>query len=148
MEKKIEEETGKNFGDPENPLLVSCRSGAKFSMPGMMDTVLNIGLNDKTAKGMIKLTDDERFVYDAYRRLITMYADVVMEKAAGITPKDEESGIRWQLEHVLERMKKRKDYKSDVDLTARDLKKLCSFSCKPMAWLARSSMIGTTSFED
>ncbi|MFP4475128.1 MAG: pyruvate, phosphate dikinase [Desulfatibacillaceae bacterium] len=76
--KQVEEDAGKNFGDPNDPLLVSCRSGAKFSMPGMMDTVLNIGLNDETAKGMVKLTNDERFVYDSYRRLIQMFGNVVM----------------------------------------------------------------------
>ncbi|MEW5910035.1 MAG: pyruvate, phosphate dikinase, partial [Thermodesulfobacteriota bacterium] len=75
---KIEEISGKIFGSAENPLLVSCRSGAKFSMPGMMDTVLNIGLNDETAEGMTALTGDERFVYDAYRRLIQMFGSVVM----------------------------------------------------------------------
>ena len=74
----IEKETGKSFGSTENPLLVSCRSGAKFSMPGMMDTVLNIGLNDETAAAMVKLTHDERFVFDAYRRLIQMFGTVVM----------------------------------------------------------------------
>jgi len=74
----VEAATGKKFGDPQNPLLVSCRSGAKFSMPGMMDTVLNIGLNDETAQGMIALTGDERFVYDAYRRLVQMFGSVVM----------------------------------------------------------------------
>ncbi len=74
---KIESETGKIFGDPTNPLLVSCRSGAKFSMPGMMDTVLNIGLTDETAQGMVNLTGDERFVYDSYRRLIQMFGSVV-----------------------------------------------------------------------
>jgi len=77
--KAIEEKTGKKFGDLNNPLLVSCRSGAKFSMPGMMDTVLNIGLNDKTTEGMVKLTGDERFVFDSYRRLIQMFGHVVME---------------------------------------------------------------------
>jgi pyruvate, orthophosphate dikinase len=76
--KAIEEKTGKKFGDRKSPLLVSCRSGAKFSMPGMMDTVLNIGLNDQTAVGMIELTGDERFVYDSYRRLIQMFGNVVM----------------------------------------------------------------------
>jgi pyruvate,orthophosphate dikinase len=76
--KTIEKTTGKKFGDRENPLLVSCRSGAKFSMPGMMDTVLNIGLNDKTAEGMIELTGDERFVLDSYRRLVQMFGNVVM----------------------------------------------------------------------
>ncbi len=76
--KKVESVTGKKFGDSKNPLLISCRSGAKFSMPGMMDTVLNIGLNDDTAAGMVKLTGDERFVYDAYRRLVQMFGCVVM----------------------------------------------------------------------
>ena len=76
--KAVEKLTGKKFGDPENPLLVSCRSGAKFSMPGMMDTVLNIGLNDETAEGMVELTGDERFVYDAYRRLVHMFGSVVL----------------------------------------------------------------------
>jgi pyruvate,orthophosphate dikinase len=75
---RIEAATGKKFGDANNPLLISCRSGAKFSMPGMMDTVLNIGLNDETAKGMVALTGDERFVYDAYRRLVQMFGSVVM----------------------------------------------------------------------
>jgi pyruvate,orthophosphate dikinase len=74
----LEEATGKKFGDASNPLLVSCRSGAKFSMPGMMDTVLNIGLNDETAEGMVRLTDNERFVMDSYRRLIQMFGSVVM----------------------------------------------------------------------
>jgi pyruvate,orthophosphate dikinase len=76
--KTIEEQTGKTFGDPRNPLLVSVRSGAKFSMPGMMDTVLNIGLNDETVPGMIELTGNERFVWDAYRRLLQMYGSVVL----------------------------------------------------------------------
>jgi pyruvate,orthophosphate dikinase len=75
---RVEELTGKRFGDPENPLLVSCRSGAKFSMPGMMDTVLNIGLNDEVAQGLVKLTGDERFVYDSYRRLLQMFGTVVL----------------------------------------------------------------------
>ncbi len=76
--KTVEAATGKKFGDKNNPLLVSCRSGGKFSMPGMMDTVLNIGLNDETAKGMIELTGDERFVFDSYRRLVQMFGSVVM----------------------------------------------------------------------
>jgi pyruvate,orthophosphate dikinase len=75
---EIEKSIGKKFGDPQNPLLVSCRSGAKFSMPGMMDTVLNIGLNDETARGLAQQTGDERFVYDAYRRLVQMFGSVVM----------------------------------------------------------------------
>ena len=73
----IEEETGKEFGNPAKPLLVSCRSGAKFSMPGMMDTILNLGMNDEVAEGMVELTGDARFVYDAYRRLIQMFGSVV-----------------------------------------------------------------------
>jgi pyruvate,orthophosphate dikinase len=75
---RIEKITGKKFGDPQNPLLVSCRSGAKFSMPGMMDTVLNIGLNDEVVEGLIEQTQDPRFVYDAYRRLVQMYGTVVL----------------------------------------------------------------------
>ncbi|HDK45706.1 MAG TPA: pyruvate, phosphate dikinase, partial [Actinobacteria bacterium] len=74
----MEEQTGKRFGDPENPLLVSCRSGAKFSMPGMMDTVLNIGLNDEVVEGVARLTGDPRFAYDSYRRLIQMFGTVVL----------------------------------------------------------------------
>ena len=76
--KKVEQLTGKKFGDPKNPLLVSCRSGAKFSMPGMMDTVLNIGLTDATAEGLVKLTNNPRFVYDSYRRLVEMFGTVVL----------------------------------------------------------------------
>jgi len=76
--RSVEAASDKHFGDPKNPLLVSCRSGAKFSMPGMMDTVLNIGLNDQTVQGMIALTGDERFVFDAYRRLIQMFGNVVI----------------------------------------------------------------------
>ena len=77
---KMEKLTGKKFGDEKNPLLVSIRSGARKSMPGMMETVLNVGLNENTIKGIIAKSGDERFAYDAYRRLIMMYADVVMEK--------------------------------------------------------------------
>jgi len=110
--KKVEAATGKKFGDVNNPLLVSCRSGAKFSMPGMMDTVLNIGLNDQTAGGMIKLTGNERFVYDAYRRLIQMFGSVVL----GIT---EEA-----FEDVLNEFKKSKGAKVDTELKADDLKEL------------------------
>jgi len=127
---KIEKLMGKKFGDPENPLLVSIRSGARRSMPGMMETILNAGLTEKTIVGLIKQSGDERFVYDAYRRLIMMYSDVVMEKAAGIEPKDDE-GIRRQLERIMDKVKKEKGCKSDTDLTAEDLKKLCaSFKAK------------------
>ncbi|MGQ9817213.1 MAG: pyruvate, phosphate dikinase [bacterium] len=124
--KRIEMLLGKRFGDPDNPLLVSVRSGARASMPGMMETVLNIGLTEKTISGLIKQSGgNERFAYDSYRRLIMMYSDVVMEKAAGIEPKDENSGIRRQLEEIMEEFKKGKNYKSDIELTALDLKELC-----------------------
>ncbi|MEW6566721.1 MAG: pyruvate, phosphate dikinase [Chloroflexota bacterium] len=108
----IERETGKRFGDPSKPLLVSCRSGAKFSMPGMMDTVLNIGLNDETARGMIELTGDERFVYDAYRRLVQMFGSVVM----GVPDEP--------FEHVLEKYRERRGVSSDSELPAEDLKQI------------------------
>ncbi len=111
------------FGDPGNPLLLSVRSGARSSMPGMMETVLNVGLNEKTIKGLIARTGNERFAYDAYRRLIMMYSDVVMEKAAGIEP-EEGRGVRVQLEHAMDKMKKKLGVVQDTDLTAADLKKL------------------------
>jgi pyruvate,orthophosphate dikinase len=121
---KVEKIMGKKFGDADNPLLVSVRSGARSSMPGMMETVLNLGLTTKTIPTLIKTTSNERFVYDAYRRLLMMYSDVVMEKAAGIEPEGGE-GIRQKLEHAMDRIKKEKGYKSDTDLTVDDLKKLC-----------------------
>ncbi|HDZ76768.1 MAG TPA: pyruvate, phosphate dikinase [Candidatus Omnitrophica bacterium] len=123
--KKTEKLMGKKFGDKNNPLLVSVRSGARVSMPGMMETVLNVGLTDKTIPGLIKQSGDARFTYDAYRRLITMYSDVVMEKAAGIEP-EEDKGVRKQLEHIMSSMKKEKGIKLDTDLDGDDLKKLCS----------------------
>jgi len=124
--KRIELLMGRKFGDPRNPLLVSVRSGARKSMPGMMETVLNVGLTEKTIPGLIRQSGgNERFVYDAYRRLITMYSDVVMEKAARIEPKNEESGIRRQLESIMNKMKSESGYKSDSELTVEDLKKLC-----------------------
>ena len=115
---------GKRFGDTEDPLLVSCRSGARSSMPGMMDTILNIGLCSATLPGMIKKTGNPRFVYDAYRRLIMMYSDVVMEKAEGIEPEDGQ-GIRQQLDRMMQELKDAKGYKSDTDITAEELKDLC-----------------------
>jgi pyruvate,orthophosphate dikinase len=121
--RNVEQEMGAKFGDKDNPLLVSVRSGARSSMPGMMETVLNVGLNNVTREGLIKKTNNPRFVYDAQRRLIQMYSDVVMEKAAGIGPK-EGQGIRQQLERELEKIKHAKGYKSDTDLTAEDLKQL------------------------
>ena len=114
---------GKKFGDPKDPLLVSCRSGARSSMPGMMDTILNIGLCSATIPGLIEKTQNPRFVYDAYRRLIMMYSDVVMEKAEGIEPADGQ-GIRKQLDDMMQEVKDKKGYKSDTELTAEELKDL------------------------
>ena len=121
---EVEKLMGMKFGDPENPLLISCRSGARSSMPGMMETVLNVGLSSVTIPGLIKKTGNERFVYDAYRRLIMMYSDVVMEKAEGLEPAAGK-GIRKILDEKLEELKKSKGYKSDTDLTVEDLKALC-----------------------
>lgn len=112
---------GAKYGDKDNPLLISCRSGARISMPGMMDTVLNIGLSSTTIPGLVKQTNNERFVYDSYRRLIMMYADVVMEKAEGREPADG-IGIRKILDNKLDNYKESKHYKSDTDLTSEDLK--------------------------
>jgi pyruvate,orthophosphate dikinase len=117
--KKVEQDMGMIYGDSENPLLISCRSGARASMPGMMDTVLNIGLSSATIPALLKKTNNPRFVYDSYRRLIMMYADVVMEKAEGL-----EFGIRKQLDDMLDEYKHAKGYKQDTDLTADDLKEL------------------------
>ncbi len=122
--KRVEAAMGMKYGDPENPLLVSCRSGARRSMPGMMETVLNVGLCSSTIPGLIKKTNNPRFVYDAYRRLIMMYSDVVMEKAEDIEPA-EGQGIRVQLERIMHHLKESKGYKSDTDLTAEDLQSLC-----------------------
>ena len=121
--KNVEQIMGMRYDDAENPLLVSCRSGARSSMPGMMDTVLNIGLSSKTIPGMLKKTNNPRFVYDSYRRLIMMYADVVMEKSEGIEPADGK-GIRKQLDDMLDAYKESHGYKSDTELTAEDLMKL------------------------
>ena len=120
----IENVMGMKFGDPENPLLVSCRSGARSSMPGMMETVLNVGLASSTLPGLIAKTGNERFVYDAYRRLIMMYSDVVMEKAEGIEPA-EGKAIRRQLDAIMDAHKEHCGYKDDTDLTVDDLKYLC-----------------------
>lgn len=121
--KKTEEAMNMKYGDPENALLVSCRSGARKSMPGMMDTVLNIGLCAATIPGFLKKTNNPRFVWDSYRRLIMMYADVVMEKAEGIETA-EGKGIRKQLDEMLEEFKHQKGYKSDTEIKAEELKKL------------------------
>ena len=121
--KNVENIMGLKYDDAENPLLVSCRSGARSSMPGMMDTVLNIGLSSKTIPGLIKKTNNPRFVYDSYRRLIMMYADVVMEKSEGIEPADGK-GIRKQLDDMLDAFKAARGYKSDTEITADELKVL------------------------
>ncbi|MFZ5818410.1 MAG: pyruvate, phosphate dikinase [Chloroflexota bacterium] len=110
--KEVEKKTGKKFGDSENPLLVSCRSGAKFSMPGMMNTILNIGLNDVSAEGMARLTNNPRFVYDSYRRLVEMFGTVVMDI------EDE------AFEHPMAEYKAQKGYKLDTEMTADDWKTL------------------------
>ena len=109
---KMEEITGKKFGDASNPLLVSVRSGARASMPGMMDTILNLGLNDTVVEGLAKLTGNPRFAYDSYRRFIQMFSDVVME-----LPKSE-------FEKLITKMKEEKGVKLDTELDAHDLKEL------------------------
>jgi len=120
---KTEDTMGRKFGDPTNPLLMSVRSGARISMPGMMETVLNVGLTSKTIPGLIEKSGNPKFVYDAYRRLITMYADVVMEKAAGVEPKDGIS-IRERLEELIDERKKEKGVHQDTDLDGDDWKEL------------------------
>jgi pyruvate, orthophosphate dikinase len=110
--KIVEQQTDKHFGQKDNPLLVSVRSGAKFSMPGMMDTVLNLGINDETVQGLVALTGDERFAYDAYRRFIQMFSKIVLDT----DPRD--------FEHVLEQYKQRAGVKSDAEIPAADLKQL------------------------
>ncbi len=120
---EVESIMGTKFGDADNPLLLSVRSGARQSMPGMMETVLNIGLTSETIPGLIEKTNNPRFVYDAYRRLITMYSDVVMEKAAGIEP-DGDKGIRHKLEHHLSTYKSNNNLENDTDLSENDWKKV------------------------
>ena len=110
--KIIEQQTGKGFGDKDNPLLVSVRSGAKFSMPGMMDTVLNLGINDETVQGLVKLTGDERFAYDAYRRFIQMFSKIVLNT----DPAD--------FEKILDKYKERAGVKTDAEIPADQLKQL------------------------
>ncbi len=122
---RVERLMKQKFGDPQDPLLFSVRSGARASMPGMMETVLNIGLTSKTIPALIEKTGNPRFVYDAYRRLIAMYSDVVMEKAAGIEP-EEGHGIRARLEALIDRVKHKKGYETDLDLSAEDWKSLCA----------------------
>jgi pyruvate, orthophosphate dikinase len=110
---KVEQQMGRKLGDAKNPLLVSVRSGAKFSMPGMMDTVLNLGLNDKTVVGLAKVMNDERFAYDSYRRFIAMYGRIVL-------------GVEGALfEHVFESIKKKAKVTSDAHIPAASLKQMC-----------------------
>ena len=109
---KVEKDVGMKFGDVDNPLLVSIRSGARVSMPGMMDTILNLGLNDKTLQGLIKKSNNERFAYDSYRRFIQMYADICM----GVP--------HSEFEKILAAQKEKKGVKLDYDLTAEDLKEV------------------------
>jgi len=110
--KKVEKETGKGFGDPKNPLLVSVRSGAMMSMPGMMETILNLGLNDATLEGIIELTGNDRFAWDAYRRFIMMFSSVALHLK------------RENFEKMLDKMKQKRGVKQDTELTAADLKTL------------------------
>src|SRR5690606_24398727 len=110
--RQVEAATDKRFGDPDRPLLVSCRSGAKFSMPGMMDTILNIGLNDDVARGLIALTDDARFVYDSYRRLVQMFGSVVLGVPDEV------------LEAVITGRRKMALVKVDADLQAEDWREI------------------------
>ena len=109
---KMEEITGKKFGDPTNPLLVSVRSGARASMPGMMDTILNLGLNDEVVVGLANKTGNERFAYDSYRRFVQMYSDVVMEMS------------KSDFEKIIDEMKEAKGVKLDTELDAEDMKAL------------------------
>ena len=121
----IEKIMGKKFADMENPLLVSVRSGARVSMPGMMDTVLNLGLNDDTVKALAKAANNERFAYDSYRRFIMMFSDGVLGADIDL------------FEHTLERMKEDKGYKVDTELTADDLKNWLKSSRKLVSKLEK-----------
>ena len=114
----LESDTGKRFGDPANPLLISVRSGARASMPGMMDTILNLGLNDTTVQGVIAQTNNPRFAYDCYRRFVSMYGDVVM----GCKPEDKNEPDLF--EAALDKMKKDRGVRIDTELSAEDLKEL------------------------
>src|SRR5690554_5392877 len=109
---KTEEIVGKKFGDPNNPLLVSVRSGARASMPGMMDTILNLGLNDEVAEGLAKLTNNERFAYDSYRRFIQMFGEVVMEID------------KSKFDEIFDGVKEQNGITLDTDLTAENLKEI------------------------
>src|SRR5437667_1412360 len=116
--KKTEAAMGMKFGDPKNPLLVSCRSGARVSMPGMMDTVLNIGLNEATLRGLIEKTGNERFAWDSYRRFVQMYGDVVL----GLKPQSKTEIDPF--EQIMEELKHAKGVHHDTELTPDDLREL------------------------
>src|SRR6476469_3232479 len=116
--RQTEEVMGGKFGDSKNPLLVSCRSGARVSMHGMMDTVLNIGLNETTLRGLIDKTGNERFAWDSYRRFVQMYGDVVL----GLKPQSKTEIDPF--EHIMDELKHEKKVTLDTDLTTADLKEL------------------------
>ena len=116
--KKVEKIMGTKFGDPKNPLLVSVRSGARVSMPGMMDTILNLGLNDVTVQGLIEKTGNPRFSYDSYRRFVQMYGDVVL----GLQPKDKHDLDLFEV--IIDKKKKANKIQKDTELTADMLKEL------------------------
>src|SRR5438132_11268614 len=116
--RKTEQVIGAKFGDPKNPLLVSCRSGARVSMPGMMDTVLNIGLNEATLRGLIEKTGNERFAWDSYRRFVQMYGDVVL----GLKPQSKSDADPF--EELMAELKHERNVKLDTQLTTDDLKEL------------------------
>jgi pyruvate,orthophosphate dikinase len=120
----VEKQMSRKLGDPKNPLLVSVRSGSKFSMPGMMDTVLNLGLNEESLKGLIAQTGNERFGYDAYRRFLTMFSDIVLVSVAKRPDGKPLNLDRHRFEELLEAMKEKRGVKQDTELTAADLKEL------------------------
>ena len=145
---KLEKTMGRQLGDPSDPLLVSVRSGAKFSMPGMMDTVLNLGLNDKSVKGLAKATDDERFAYDSYRRFIAMYGRIVLGVDGA------------EFEHPFDSAKEKAGVTNDAEIPAAALKELCTtykdvvkkqtgkpFPQDPMKQLARRGRSGVQELE-
>src|SRR5205807_1436018 len=111
---RLQKIMAKGFGDPQNPLLVSVRSGAKFSMPGMMDTILNLGINDRVVEGLARLTSNPRFAWDAYRRFIAMYGNVV----GGID--------KGAFEHILETQKQKRGAKLDTELNVDDLQEIAA----------------------
>ena len=117
---------GKKFGDPTNPFLVSVRSGARASMPGMMDTILNLGLNDEVVEGLAKLTNNARFAYDSYRRFIQMFSDVVMEIE------------KSKFDEIFDAVKEKSSAATDAELTAEDLKEIVS-KYKELYWKEKGS---------